>query len=376
MRPRDLLILSGLLVLGATVGIVVLSSDSHADELPPGARTAAETPAAAPVPVAVPADAAQGGSLPAEASLVEDNETERIDTSGWTTGTVMGDIAIAVSILDQITTIMVCVEEMRSPIARDGTATGGTFRHPHKYMVPVKMGVGTPTFVVTDIAFSEYPYCVSLYAPGLNGGRCVVVIDKKNPLHNNLELRITPGSPFSVLLRDQDQNPYPNIDVRLVPVGDPLGRSPHSKVTDNFGSVVFENVLSGDYQIITGQNGMPLGPPETIHVGPGERLYGPKVQGQSYVVTVPRGQPLQVSVSCGGYGAADARIKLTASDRTKLTVLEAVSDYSGRAEFPHLTPGVWLIEVLKDNHEPRTRQITIKDGEPPPVEQVVLFRKR
>ena len=370
MRPRDLLILSGLFVLGATVGIVVLSSDSHADELPPGARAAVEAPAAAQVPVPLPADAAQGGSVPVEAAAVG-KEAVRIDTANWTTGTVMGDIEIAVSVLDRITTITVCVEELRSAIGDDNT-----FRHPNKYIVPVKMGRGTPTFEVRGIAFSEYPYNVSLYAPGLNSSGRTVVIDKEHPLHDDIRLRITPGSPFSVLLRDQDQNPYPNIDVRLVPDGGGLGRPTHSKVTDNFGSVVFENVLSGDYQIITGQQGMPLGPPEKVTVQPGDRLYGPKVQGQSYVVTVPRGQPLQFSVTCRGYGLADARIKLIASDRTKLTVLEAVSDYSGRAEFPHLTPGVWQIDVVKDNYQLKTRQITIKDGVPPPVEQVVLFRKR
>jgi len=368
MRPRDLLILTGVLTLGAAFGAVVLSTDASAVELPPGTASAVEVPIAPVAPVA-PA-VADGTGAAVEASMVKE-ERAPVDTSGWTTGTVMGDIGIAVSVLDRIQTISVVVEEMRNAIGIDNT-----FRHPHKYIVPVKMGIGTPTFEVTGIEFSEYPYCVSLYVPGLNGDQRTVVIDKTSPLHNGLRLDITPGSPFSVLLRDQDQNPYPQIDVRLVPV-DAMGRAPHVGTTDSFGSVVFDSVLKGDYQIITGQQGMPLAEPETITVHPGTRMYGPKVQGQGHVVTVQRGMKKQFSVTTPtGYGVADAKIQLTASDRTRLTVLEAVTDFNGRAEFPHLTPGVWLMNVVKDHHEPRTKQFTIKDGELPPVEEIKLVRVR
>ena len=369
MRPRDLLTLCGILALGATFGIVTLGTDTHADELPPSTlpTSTATGPTTPTAPDAAHAVGEVGKGAPVEAAMVKDSP-ERIDTSGWTTGTVRGDVQIAVSVLERITTISICVEEMRNAI----DPVSGSFRHPNKYIVPVKMGIGTPTFEVTGIAFSEYPYSVFLYAPGLDGGRKTVVIDKKTPLHNDLVLPIMPGSPFSVLLRDQDQNPYPNIDVRLIAVGDRSGRQDHMKVTDNFGSAVFDSVLSGDYQVVTGQKGMPLAEPDMVTVQQASRMYGPKVRGQGYVVTVPRGMPLQFSVGYRGYGIADAKIKMQASDKIKLTVLEAVTDFSGRADFPHLTPGIWQIDVTKDNYQITTKQITIKDGELPPIAQIEL----
>jgi len=86
-------------------------------------------------------------------------------------------------------------------------------------------------------------------------------------------------------------------------------------------------------------------------------------------MTIERGQALEVFALCGGYRVADVKVHLQATDRLKLTQLEAVTDYNGRAEFPHLTPGVWQIDFIKDDFQRATRQITIKDGQPPvPVE--------
>lgn len=370
MRPRDLFILFGTLGLGASLGLVLMSSDTLALELPPPgnnerqASTTAEVTPNVPVVATVPED----DSAPVEAFVRRSDRagtTERENTAGWTKGIVRGDVQIAVSILDQIQSISVVVEELRNPLTPDGKP----FRHPHSIIQKVELGVGTPTFEVKDIPFSEYPYSVSLYVPGLNGGSRTITIDEKTPLCDDVVLAITPGSPFSVLLRDQDRTPYAGVDVRLIPVGNPPGRPPQQGTTDNFGSAFFEQVLAGDYQIVTGQQGLPLAAPEVINVQPSARMFGSKVQAQSYSMTIERGQALEVFALCGGYRVADVKVRLQATDRLKLTQLEAMTDYNGRAEFPHLTPGVWQIDFIKDDFQRATRQITIKDGQPPvPVE--------
>lgn len=372
MRPRDLIILLGTFGLVASIGLVLMSSDTLALELPPGgpahpAPPAPEANPSGPVIAVAPDD----DSAPVEA-FVRRSDSPREDTTGWTKGIVRGDVQIAVSILDKIQSISVIVEELRNPLAPDGQP----FRHPHRIIQKVELGVGTPTFEVKDIPFSEYPYTVSLYVPGLNGGRRTVTIDQKTPLCDDIVLPITPGSPFSVLLRDQDRTPYSDVDVRMLPVGDPLGRPPLQGTTDNFGAALFDNVLSGDYQIVTAQKGMQLAAPEIISVQPGGRMFGSKVQGQSYTVTVERGQALEIFALCGGYRVADVKILLQATDRLKLTQLEAKTDYNGRAEFPHLTPGVWQIDFIKDDFQRATRQITIKDGQPPPPVEGKLVRLR
>jgi hypothetical protein len=371
MRPRDFLILLGAIGLGAGISLVLIGSDTLATELPPGSPSRTTSPAPE-VPLAVPAVAIapEDDSAPV-AAFVRRSDTPRVDTANWTSGIVRGDVQIAVSVLDKIQSISVVVEELRNPVGPDGQ-----FQHPKRILQKVELGVGTPTFEVKNIPFSEYPYTVSLYVPGLNGGRRTITIDAKTPLCEDLVLAITPGAPFSVLLRDQDFTPYGGIDVRMIPVGDPAGRPPLQGTTDNFGSVIFESVLSGDYQVVTGQKGLPLAQPEVVTVQPGGQMFGNKVQGQNHTMTVERGQPLEVFALCGGYRVADVKVRLQASDRIKLTQLEATTDYNGRAEFPHLTPGVWQVDFIKDDFQRATRQITIKDGQPPAPLEGKLVRLR
>ena len=370
MRARELLILCGALGLSASIGLVMMSSDTLALEAPP--RPVAEAPTAPTVSTESPRELAPHDGQVEPIAVDLRAESPRVDTAGWTKGVVKGDIQIAVSILDQIQSISVIVEELRQPIGPDNS-----FRHPHRLVVPVQRGVGTPTFEVTGIEFSEYPYTVRLYSPGLNGSSRTITIDQKTPLYDDLVLQITPGAPFSVLLRDQDQNPYPKVDLRLVPVGEPAGRATQQGITDLFGSVVFESVLAGDYDLVTALGGVPLEAPQRITVQPGGRLFGSKVQGQSHTSIVPRGMPLEIFVSTtAGYRVADARVHLQASDRIKLTQFDVTTDYNGRVEIPRLTPGIWQIDVFKDDHQRTTKQITIKENEPPTPLQFTLTRLR
>lgn len=370
MRPRDVLILCGTVGMALGIGLVLMSSETLAVELPPnqvanGPDAPATAPAEAPEQAPVPVD--DGGPI---VVAVRDLQPHP-DTKGMTSGIVRGDVQIAVSILDKIQSLSVVVEELRNPIAPDGS-----FRHPWKKLEKVTLGIGTPTFEVRDIPFSEYPYRVSLFSPGLNGGQRTVPIDADHALHEDLLLSLTPGAPFSVLLRDQDQNVFPSIDVAMVPVGDPLGRPVQKGTSDNFGSIVFDSVLAGDYEIRASEHGVPLGENQVITVQPGGRMFGPKVQGQGFAMTIDRGVPLEIEVVCAGYGVPDAKVLLQASDRVKLTQYELPTGFNGRATFQHLPPGLWQIDVVKDDYSRRTAQITLKAGEPPPPLRIDVVRLR
>jgi hypothetical protein len=358
MRARELLVLVGALCLAAAAGIVFLSQDSQAGELSPEAPVAAAAaePEAAPPPS--PVASSPGPDLaPAVASVPPASGRAQVDTTGWTKGLIKGDIQLAVSVLDRLTTITVIVEEARSAVSSAG------FHPPHSFHVPVKLGVGTPTFEVRDVPFSEYPYVVSVHAPGLNGNRRTVTLDATNPIVDDVVLTITPGAPFTVLVRDQDSNPFVGVDVRLLPVGEPLGRPRTQATTDNFGSIAFENVLAGDYQLLASQSGQSLGEPQTVTVHPG-RSVSTAVVGQGHVLTIPRGVPLQLQVNdAAGYGVAGAKVTATATDKVKLTMLEAMTNDGGRADLPHLTPGVWHVVVEKDKFARRDQNVTIKSGQ-------------
>ena len=248
MRPRDLMILMLLLALGASVGIVLLANESHAIAAPSGPSTEAEPteePPPAPEPSilpALPAVADQDDGTPRGAVF---SKSDEVDTTGWRDGIIRGDIQLAVSVLDRIKSMSVIVEELRGP-----PRPGQEYVPPFKKVIPVERGLGTPTFEIRRIPFSDHPFSVSVYSPGLNGGRRTVTVNAETPLHDDVVLSITPGAPFSILVRDQDANPYAGVDIRILPIGEPPGRQQHIGKTDNYGSVVFECVLDGDFRLV------------------------------------------------------------------------------------------------------------------------------
>jgi len=373
MQKRNILILALLAAFAASIGLVMIGEDSLAIELAPPADVdssgngdeVASDPLDDPDPIP-----AVGGTqgIPVAATS---SGPDRTNTTNWTAGVVRGDIRIATSVLDRLDTISVTIAELRSAIGDDGK-----FTPPFRKTVPVEIGIGTPTFKIHDIPFSDYPYVVSVNSPGLNGGRRTVTITSETPLYD-VVLKITPGRPYTVLVRDQDRNPYPQIEVRLRPEGEPLGRKEHIGTTDGYGSAVFESLLAGDYLLVAGMRGIPLADPEIVTVQSDARVYGNKIQGQGYTLVVQRGVPVKIFIGdAGGYGIAGASVKLQATDRVKLTVIPGVSGYNGNVEFPHVTPGKWMIQVTKQNHTPWTRQITITDGQLPELLTAKLVRLR
>jgi hypothetical protein len=295
------------------------------------------------------------GLSPVTATLGSDR---KLDTTGWTAGRIKGDIQIAVSVLDRIESIAVVIAEARNPIAN------GKYTPAFHRVVPVVRGRGTPTFDIDDIPFSDHPYVVSVSAPGLNGNRRTLTIDQSRPYCDDILLSITPGVPLSVLLRDQDNLPFAGLDVQLIPTGEPAGRRGHRHTSDGYGSLVFDDVLAGDYQVLVHATNQPVLEPRTITVQPGLYTYGRKVQAQSQTLVVPRGVPVRVSVhDRAGYGIGDVRVVATKTDQTLLKAPELSTDIGGFADFSHLAPGTWQFSVQKQGFAPWDCQRTLKQGQ-------------
>jgi hypothetical protein len=378
MRLRDASILIGMLCLGTVAGVTFFAGDTFAVELPPGTERGGDAGAEArtanvdggqSAPLTAPGTDAPGADAAPLSADVSSNKP-RVDTSGWTSGTVRGDIQLATSVLDRLGSITVVVEEARGAFGDDGQ-----FQRPHRMLAAVERGRGTPTFEVTGIPFSSHPYVVSVHTAGLNGSRRTVVIDETNPLVQDIVLTITPGAPFSVLVRDQDASPWHEVEVRMIPVGDPPGRSRHNGTTDNFGSVVFDGVLAGEYELSTFERGQPLGQPTRVSVQPGN--YSGPLHGQATTLLIPRGVAVQMVVhDAAGYGVHGAKVTATATDRTKLTTAETTTDVVGRAEFPHLQPGTWQITIECDKFQRVDQQLTVQAGQEPVYREIKLVRTR
>lgn len=375
MRPRDLLLCIGALALTAAAGFVALGEPTAAGTLaPPHVPIELAAPAPDDPPEQRYADVEVVDAGPARRSdqgVVEPLFSAPVDTTGWTKGVIRGDVRLAASTIDQITSMQIVIDELRAL----HTYTDPTVS-PFRMTVPVELGIGTPTFEIKDVPFSDYGYVVRVHVPGLNGSQQTVSINAETPLADNVVLSVTSGAPFSLLLRDQDQLPIGLTEVRLRPVGEPQGRPWQDARTDNFGSAVFACVLAGDYQVLIGPAGQYLlDPPPVITMQPGGRVFaGSVVQPQGQTLQVPRGQPLKVVARNFGYGVEGVAIRLQALDRVKLTVLPGQTDVRGEFVFPHVLPGVYQLDLHKDGFLRRSKQLTITKDEAPPDQVFDLLR--
>ncbi len=397
MNIRKLSILIATLCLGAAAGMALFSKAAQAIELPPGDYLSGTDSSGADLSgdtVPAVATGEQRNPIAAEGTFQKSQHgpvglatADRVqdNTEGWTSGVIRGDVQLAVSVLDKLGSITVIVEEMRNPFERgsgataSGTATDdngekAAYRAPHRFYAKVHRGEGTPTFEVRDVPFSNHPYRVTLHTANLNGSQRIVSVTKEEPLHD-IVLAITPGVPFSILLRDQDSGSYPDIDLLLRPIGLPNGRPRLSGTTDNFGSVVFDNVLAGQYELVTTLKGQPFGEIDRVMVQPGTRNFGRKIQGQGHVITIERGVQVDVRVSDKlGYGIPGVTVTATATDRRKLLELEGTTDNGGNLRFSRLLPGTWQLTVQKLGWQRIDRQLTLRAHQQPMRRDFKLVR--
>ncbi|MEY3162118.1 MAG: hypothetical protein RIT25_2109 [Planctomycetota bacterium] len=368
MKSRALLLALPVLAALALAWAVWNGGSEPATLLPPGQDPVAEPEAGGPAAVAGSATNAPAVA-PTPEPVTEPRPTPQ--PVGWTSGIIRGDVQVAASIVDRLQGLQVTVSELKAVLDGQGNAT-----RPWVRTQRVEMGKGTPTFEVRDVPFSKYGYAVRIYAPGLNGSQQTVAITEEHPLEEGVRLSVTPGVPFSVLLRDQDANAVIATPLKMVPIGDPPGRPVHDGTSDGFGSVVFADVLAGDYRVFVGPAHSPLMEPVEVTIHPaGMTFRNGQVLSQGTTITVPRGIPVAVVVrDTGSYGLADVRVRMQATDRVKLTVVEGTTDLSGRWTCQHLQPGIWQVDVIKDGYQRTSRQFTATEGTPVPDLEFTLVR--
>ena len=368
MRPRDLVLVGAAALLASVIAIPLLGNPTQASELPRPLPTAPEGETAPTTTEAL------GGTAQLSAVAFADpvfRKSEQVSTTGWTSGVIRGDIALSTSILDEIQTLQVVIDELR-PAGNDGGP------RPFRFVQRVDIGVGTPTFTIRNIPFSAYGYVVSAYAAGLNGNQMTVEISAEHPLVEDVQLAIMPGAPFSLLLRDQESNPITATEVRLIPSGSPLGRPQQHKQTDNFGSAVFQNLLAGDYQVAVGPTHAPLMEPQVPTVqSSGMTLRNGVPQPQGTTLVVPAGVPVEIVVT-DSYGSplANAAVRMQATDRKQLTMLDGVTDIRGHLRFARVAQGLWQIDVHKPDHDRRVSQLSLDGKQTPPDQLFQLPRLR
>jgi len=372
MRSRDVVLLSAAGLLALAVALPFFGQATEAGLVTPPTIT---PPPDEQDPEHVPlhAVAVDGGPVQPQLAVVDPvfRKSERVDTTGWTDGVIRGDIALTASIVGKIQALQVVVDELRPLDNKEG-------KRPFRAIQRIELGVGTPTFEVVHVPFSPYGFVVSAWSPGLNGNQVTVQLTAEQPLVDDVRLAITPSAPFSLLLRDQESLPVTDTEVRMVPIGPPLGRPLLYKVSDNYGSAVFENTLAGDYEVQIGPASAPLTERQVVTVpNGGIRVINGGVQPQGQTLIVPRGTPVTVFVSDpNGYGIEGVTLRMEATDRKVLTVVEGTTDVRGRCTWSRVQAGVWVINAVKPDYDRGFKQVNLDGKQEPPEQQITLTRAR
>jgi hypothetical protein len=371
VKPRDSILILGGMALAAAIAAMLMTMGG-----------AGEATGSAPVPGMLPL--ADTGNLQADRELTAPNPAplmgtepgkQRLENLGMTSGIIRGDIALEPAIVERIQSITVTVQEL---------AGGDGDNPPFSRSKNVVMQRGTPTFEVRGIPFSRNGFSVRVFSPGLNGSEQVVAVTELEPIADAV-LGISSPVAFSILLRDQLRNFVTNTKVIMKPVELPLGRPWLNGETDNYGSVLFEEVLAGDFLIFVGDTSAPLVKPVRVTIQPPGPTFQPElaylrgqpVKNQFVRITVPRGQALEVSVTGpAGYGLKDAKLSMLTTSSVLYQPYDGVTDYNGRHVFPHLPAGEYQLDVELAGHQRWSRTVRWKEGEAPPQVEVRLIPRR
>ncbi len=385
LRSQQSFLLIGTLAVMALGGAVVLNlPDDLPDDLPDGetARDEFETPMQA---QAEPGSGGRGngaittmqgdpGVIPGQQTVGEPTVRDATAGVGAGAGIINGRIALDTSVLDKFHSYTIeVIEEINENARRDGGRepfrTTRRFAYDH---------IGTPFFTIAGIPFSRHVYLVRLHVPQLNGSQARVHITKAKP-SGEVQLGLMPGVTFIVLLRDQRQTPREGLSVQMTPEGDPPGRPVYQKTSNNFGQVIFENVLQGDYKIYVGPTNAPMNVPKKITVlainvivrNDGHR----RVSTQSTAVLVPSGAPVTVEAYDNyGYPLADTELEAHQIEVQRYFSYKGKTDQAGRHVFEHLPVGKYQLSVHKPGFGRRTHKLQIKDEDRAKLEKIQLRR--
>ena len=355
MNNRDLLLGAAVvLLLGVTAWFTLTITPAAAaeratDDPTPPALTAQVTA----LPTQGTAEAVQTDStlpLVVDAALRHDAKALQLEA-----GIIRGDLSLSTAVIEKLDAVTITIVEAINIVSGQ---PGKRAPFTASKLVTIDRHGRTPTFAIDGVPFSAYGYSVHAIAPGFNGTELHAVITKEHPIADVL-LGVTGGTPFSVLVRDQEQSPLTNVLVTMMPVGPPLGRPMVQKPTDNYGSVLFESVLRGNYKIHAGPLYALLCDPKEAEV-----LADSGNKPQSLTLLVARGNDLPVQVfGPSGIGLADIAIEVYATDTQQFRKYEAKTDFSGQHTFKHLQPGRYQVTVTALAYGRFDRQWQVPDSE-------------
>lgn len=282
-----------------------------------------------------------------------------------TSGTIYGRLSLATDVLGEFNSYTITWREMINPNSRQ------VGLNPQEGMKSFKVDPHrTPRFMIEDIPFSRYGYEVELFVVGFNGSRRSIQLNEEHPVAGTpdfaefvgeeIVLSLSSGVPFSLRLHDQHFNPISGRELTLVPVGSPRGRQRYPGKTDSFGTMIFENMLRGDYDVKIDQTIL-----DRVTVQASK-----KVMIQGAQVLVPMGNDLRIEVNNRiGYGIEGINLLIYAVDTTQNRRREAQTDYSGIHVFPHLMPGTYQLDIWGSGYQRTSRKIRItKEGVQKPVQ--------
>jgi len=377
LSPRQTFLLIGTAAVLAVAGVVFLEFGGG-NELQDDFGFPTEVPAdPAPGPdrnsgntIQMQGNAGTTGAKPEE-------QTKRIPrqvAAGATSGIIDGRIALDTSVLNKFHTYTIeVVEEINENALREGSKK--PFRKVQRCTYDQ---IGTPFFTIEDIPFSRHGYLVRLHVARLNGSQGRVHVTKDRPC-GEVQLSLTPGVFFTVLLRDQRKIPRRDLSVQMIPEENTSDRQIYRGTSNNYGQVLFANVVKGDYKIYVGHLNAPMNVPEKVSVLPMNAVFSKdgrrKVSTQSTIVVVPSGAPVTVEVTDKyGYGVADADLEMHQIEVTRYFAYKAKTGANGSHVFEHLPVGKYQLSVHKPGFGRRTHKLQIKEGDRAKVEKIQLRR--
>lgn len=356
LKNRELILFGSLIAILVAGSSLIFVGDEPASTQAGTPSNPAETSSQ---PVTQPESARAPAIVPDPAIPTARSAGTRLDA-----GTIAGSISMTAEVALNVPSFMIVVRES---VNTQGRPAGSPQPFQLNRTFPVLQANGTPNFEFQDVPFSEYGYTVSVHVSDYNGDEQYVRLTKEDPVAR-VHLGIRGGVEYSILVRDQERNPLPGLEVHMVPMGHPIGRKSFHGVSDSYGATVFEKVLKGDYRLSVGPPTAPLVDPKVVSLAPSGL--------QAEHVEVPRGVTLSFFVTSGGYGLTNVAVEATAVDTPQFKRYPLVTDQLGNAVFKHLPPGTYHVNFSAHGYVRRTEKVTVKADEQQPQRTIELTPER
>lgn len=291
-------------------------------------------------------------------------------------GTISGGIRVSTKLIKNLKAYKIIVRETRNTNALKPGDPAPFYKY--KTFL-IDWSKGTPFFDIPEIPFSDHTYRVTVAVEGMNGSSAYINLTNHHPNGKDgpLQLALTPGTIFSVILRDQRRIPRGDIEVHMIPTGDSITRRKrHDGKTNNFGNVIFQDVERGDYTLTVGNVGAPSAPPETVTVYSSAASFAngrPRVQGKT--VIVPDGKNVTIEVwSRHGFPLEDANLRAWQLEIKRFYDFKGKTDRAGRLVFENVPYGKYQISVDSSLHGRRDRKFEVTKGAGPVLITVKMPR--